>query len=175
MPVALKDVDLSDIRLPDLERPSMDLKDVKLPKVELPKVELPDIEMPKIDVGKAVKDAAVSVGLVKQPRSRWPWVVGAAAAIAVTGFILMNVSVVRERLTYAASKAGEWVSSMRGGVPDQPVAFTAAETAPITAETTAWGEESSMTTDYPEGFGAEDAPTSDEMATNGRATPAVPR
>jgi hypothetical protein len=168
MPTALKDIDLSDISLPEFDRPSVDLKDVKLPKVDLSQIEMPD-------VGKAVKDAAVSVGLVKQSRSRLPFVIGAGVALAVAGFILMNTSTVRDRVSAAATRASKWVGDMRGGDRDRPVAFTAAETAPITAETTAWGEESSMTTDYPEGFGAEDAPTSEEMATNGRATPAVPR
>ena len=71
MPAAIKDIELPEIRLPEFERPSIDLKDVKLPKVDLS-----SIEMPKVDVGKAVMSAATSAGLVKQSRSRWPYLVG---------------------------------------------------------------------------------------------------
>ncbi len=59
----------------------------------------------------------------------------------------------------------------------EPVAFTAAETAPIVAETSAWGEEeaSSLPSDYPEGLGARSASTNETEATNGRQATATPR
>jgi len=171
MPSAIKDVELPEVHLPEFERPSIDLKDMKLPKVDLS-----SIEMPKVDVGKAVKDAAVSVGLVKESRSRWPYLIGAGVALAVTGFILLNASAVRDRLSAAATRASAWVNDMRGGDRYRDaMAFPAAETAPIVAETSAWGEEStSETPDYPEGFGRETEPTTEEMATNGRATASTP-
>ena len=81
----VKDARRSDLHLPEFERPNIDLKDMKLPKIDLS-----DIDMPKVDVGKAVLGAATAVGLAKPRRARWPYLVVAGVAVAVTGWALMN-------------------------------------------------------------------------------------
>jgi len=168
----VKDARRPDLRLPEFERPSIDLKDVKLPKIDLS-----DIEMPKVDVGKAVLGAATAVGLVKPRRARWPYLVVAGVAVAVTGWALMNAEAIRTRLSRATTWAHDQLGAMRSRDElDEPVAFTAASTAPIAhpadtsfspSESTDYG---SATTDYPEGLGAPEP-----KATNGRSTAASPR
>jgi len=175
----VKDARRPDLHLPDFERPSIDLKDVKLPKIDLS-----EMEMPKVDVGKAVLGAATAVGLAKPRRARWPYLVVGGVAVALTGWALMNAEAIRTRLSRAATWANEQLGAMRSRDEfDEPVAFTAAPTAPIAhpadtslspSASTDYGSTStdygSATTDYPEGLGAPE-PT----ATNGRSTAASPR
>ena len=140
----VKDARRSDLRLPEFERPNIDLKDMKLPKIDLS-----DIDMPKVDVGKAVLGAATAVGLAKPRRARWPYLVVAGVAVAVTGWALMNAEAIRTRLSRAATWANEQLGAMRSGDEfDEPVAFTAAPTAPI-AHPADTSLSPSATTDYP--------------------------
>ena len=168
----VKDARRSDLRLPEFERPNIDLKDMKLPKIDLS-----DIDMPKVDVGKAVLGAATAVGLAKPRRARWPYLVVAGVAVAVTGWALMNAEAIRTRLSRAATWANEQLGAMRSGDEfDEPVAFTAAPTAPIAhpADTSlspsATTDYPSATSDYPDGLGA-----TESKATNGRTTATSPR
>jgi hypothetical protein len=168
----VKDARRADLHLPEFERPSIDLKDMKMPKIDLS-----DIDMPKVDVGKAVLSAATAVGLAKPRRARWPYLVAAGVAVAAVGWVLMNVEAIRNRLSRAATWAKEQVGAMRSGDEfDEPVAFTAAETASIAhpADTSfspsATTDYPSATTDYPEGLGA-----TESKATNGRSTATSPR
>ena len=142
----VKDARRPDLHLPEFERPSIDLKDMKLPKIDLS-----DIDMPKVDVGKAVLSAA--------------------------GWALMNAGAIRTRLSRAATWANEQVGAMRsGGEFEEPVAFTAAPTAPMAhpADTSlspsATTDYPSPGSDYPDGLGATEA-----KATNGRSTATSPR
>ena len=122
--------------LTKLERPKMEMPDFDLSKIDLSK-----IEFPKMDVGKAVSDAATSVGLMERRRARWPFLLGAGVAIAVAGWAYMNAGMIRERLENVAAWATAKVNSLSGQTPeDDAVAFTAAEPA--------------GTDDYPNGFGA---------------------
>jgi hypothetical protein len=168
----VKDARRADLHLPEFERPSIDLKDMKMPKIDLS-----DIDMPKVDVGKAVLSAATAVGLAKPRRARWPYLVAAGVAVAAAGWVLMNVEAIRTRLSRAATWAGEQAGAMRsGGEFDEPVAFTAAETAPIahpadtSSSPSATTDYPSATSDYPEGLGA-----TESKATNGRSTATSPR
>lgn len=168
----VKDARRSDLHLPEFERPNIDLKDMKLPKIDLS-----DIDMPKVDVGKAVLGAATAVGLAKPRRARWPYLVVAGVAVAVTGWALMNAEGIRTRLSRAATWANEQLGAMRSGDEfDEPVAFTAAPTAPIAhpADTSlspsATTDYPSAASDYPDGLGA-----TESKATNGRSTATSPR
>ncbi len=168
----VKDVRRSDLHLPDFERPNIDLKDMKLPKIDLS-----DIDMPKVDVGKAVLGAATAVGLAKPRRARWPYLVVAGVAVAAAGWALMNAEAIRTRLSRAATWANEQLGAKRsGGEFEEPVAFTAAPTAPMAhpADTSlspsATTDYPSAGSDYPDGLGATEA-----KATNGRSTATSPR
>ena len=168
----VKDARRPDLHLPEFERPSIDLKDMKLPKIDLS-----DIDMPKVDVGKAVLGAATAVGLAKPRRARWPYLVVAGVAVAAAGWALMNAGAIRTRLSRAATWANEQVGAMRsGGEFEEPVAFTAAPTAPMAhpADTSlspsATTDYPSPVSDYPDGLGATEA-----KATNGRSTATSPR
>jgi hypothetical protein len=168
----VKDARRSDLHLPEFERPSIDLKDMKMPKIDLS-----DIDMPKVDVGKAVLGAATAVGLAKPRRARWPYLVVAGVAVAVTGWALMNAEAIRTRLGRAATWANEHLGAMRSRDEfDEPVAFTAAPTAPIAhpADTSlspsATTDYPSATSDYPDGLGS-----TESKATNGRSTATSPR
>ena len=168
----VKDARRSDLHLPEFERPNIDLKDMKLPKIDLS-----EIDMPKVDVGKAVLGAATAVGLAKPRRARWPYLVVAGVAVAVTGWALMNAEAIRTRLSRAATWANEQIGAMRSGDDlVEPVAFTAAPTAPIAhpADTSlspsATTDYPSASSDYPDGLGA-----TESKATNGRSTATSPR
>ena len=151
--------------LSKLERPNVDL-----PSVDLSKLDLPKLDLPKVDVGKAVTDAATAVGLMQKPRARWPFLLGAAVAVATAGFVYMNAAMIRERLSQARSWVGERIDAMNPSI-DEEVAFTAAEPKPIDeTDTFDLGHPTKGPTkskDYPDGFGAT------EMAgTSGDVTPA---
>ncbi len=168
----VKDARRSDLHLPEFERPNIDLKDMKLPKIDLS-----DIDMPKVDVGKAVLGAATAVGLARPRRARWPYLVVAGVAVAAAGWALMNAGAIRTRLSRAATWANEQLGAMRsGGEFEEPVAFTAAPTAPMAhpADTSlspsATTDYPSAGSDYPDGLGATEA-----KATNGRSTATSPR
>ena len=168
----VKDARRSDLHLPEFERPNIDLKDMKLPKIDLS-----DIDMPKVDVGKAVLGAATAVGLARPRRARWPYLVVAGVAVAAAGWALMNAGAIRTRLSRAATWANEQLGAMRsGGEFEEPVAFTAAPTAPMAhpADTSlspsATTDYPSAGSDYPDGLGSTEA-----KATNGRSTATSPR
>src|SRR6188474_1098212 len=114
--------------MPTLTAP--DLSKLERPNVDLPNVDLSKIELPKLDVGKAVTDAATAVGLMQKPRARWPFLLGAAVAVATAGFVYMNASMIRERLSQARAWVGERFEAMNPSI-DEDVAFTAAEPKPI--------------------------------------------
>ena len=80
----------------------------------------------------------------------------------------MNADAIRTRLSRAATWANEQLGAMRSGDEfDEPVAFTAAETAPIEDSIDAVVSDP-MSPDYPDGFGA----SKESLVTNGRLTAA---
>jgi len=145
---------LSDIRLPEMpERPSIDL----------PEFTVPSFEMPEIDVPKALNAAAVAVGLVKPARPRWPYALGAGLLLAAGAVIALNWTPIRTRLNSLVAMVSEQVSLMRSERDaDEPVAFTAAETAPQRpSETT--GETGAA---YPDGLGTNGASSTEDPTTS---------
>lgn len=134
--------------------PTIDLGDTKidLPKLgrDLSKVELPKVDLDTTQLAKAVTDAAVAIGLMERRRSRWPFVLGAAVAAIAIGWIVMQREMIRE-----------WFQAARNDAPWSddaldPVAFTAAETAPMqrTASDMSGGQSDD---DYPDSLGATNA------------------
>lgn len=122
---------------------------------DLSNIERPNLDdMPKIDVAKTVAEAATAVGLVQKRPSRWPFVIGVGLALAVVSWAWLNGEMLRERLSGAAGWFGDRVGAIRSDrVPDESIAFTAAEPAP-------------SANDYPNGFGAPadmDGATGDEV------------
>jgi hypothetical protein len=125
------------LTMPDfskIQRPTLD----DMPKLD----DLPKVDISKADVGRAVADAATAVGLMQKRRARWPFVLGAGVALAAAGWAWMNMDMLRERLSGAATWVGDRIGAIRDTTEiDESVAFTAAEPAPAD-------------NDYPNGFGA---------------------
>lgn len=154
--------------MPTLTAP--DLPKLERPNIEMPDIDLSKIELPKVDFGKAVADAATSVGLISKPRARWPFLVGAAVAVAVAGWAWMNADMIRRRVSDAAAMVGDRVATMRGATDfDEQTAFTAAEPKPIESTDPFDSSLSTNGADYPTGFGA----TGDMAGTSGDMTTAT--
>lgn len=154
---------LPELRLPEISREGIarglseihapDLSKIERPNIEMPDIDLSRIDFPRIDIAKAVVGAASAVGLVRPRRSRWPFVLGAGIIVGLTGWALMNLTAIRERLDRAALRARGLIDEMRAEREGMdPVAFTAAATAPI--DPGPYVEAESAANDYPEGLGA---------------------
>lgn len=157
---------LPELRLPEISREGIarglseihapDLSKIERPNIEMPDIDLSRIDFPRIDIAKAVVGAASAVGLVRprRPRrSRWLFVLGAGIIVGLTGWALMNLTAIRERLDRAALRARGLIDEMRAEREGMdPVAFTAAATAPI--DPGPYAEAESAANDYPEGLGA---------------------
>jgi hypothetical protein len=146
---------LSTLSLPDLSRDDIarglaGLPTPDLSGIELPTIDLSEIDLRKIDLPNAVLGAATAVGLKRSGRPRWQFALGAAALLAAGTFVAINRRAVRARIDSAMGAIERQVAQIRSGGPgDEPVAFTAAETAPIEpSELT--GETGSA---YPDGLG----------------------
>lgn len=138
----LPKIDLGDTKI-DLPKLGRDLS-----KVDLSNVELPKVDLDKTEIAKAVTAAAVSMGLMERRRSRWPYVIGAAVAAIAIGWIVMQREMIRS-----------WFQAARNDAPwtddtVDPVAFTAAETAPM--QRSATDMSGGQSDDYPDGLGAKD-------------------
>jgi hypothetical protein len=171
MSMPTKESRMPDLRLPEISRESIvrglselrapDFSKMERPNIEMPDIDLSKIDFPRIDVGKAVNDAAISVGLVQPRRRRWPYLLAAAIIAGLTAWALMQSTAVRDRLDRAARTARERIDEMRedeGGDELETVAFTAAETAPIEngvyADVADALEDAGVeANDYPEGLG----------------------
>ena len=190
MPVLTKDVRLagSNFSIPGTGRSR---PDIRMPEIDLPRFEAPDIDVSKalsaLDLGKlsdapraagkAIADAASDLQLRPRPR-RWPRRMAAVGLIAaaLAGWALTNEAL-RARLAAAIismrERAMTWLTAVRGeGDVEEPVAFTAAETEPITKSPYAPSTDRG-TPDYPSGLGSNnDTDRTDEIVTAGvtRAT-----
>jgi hypothetical protein len=140
-------------RLAEIQLPAdIKLSDIELPKVDLSKVELPTTD----DVGKAIATAAAAVGLVKQRPRRWPYIVGAALAVAAVGWVAMNWSKIRDWWDRTRYRAAQRIEAIQGEDEwEETVAFTAAETRPLESSIDSVGPMGSTLDDYPPGLGVE--------------------
>ena len=152
---------LSEIRLPDV-----DLSKLERPKVVLPKAvsnfEWPRFDISAADIRKALASVAVAAHLRPRPRqSRWPFAVGGLLVAGVATWAVLSNEAHRARLANGASAVRDRIASMRSNDrdqleidPDEAIAFTAAETAPI--ETPSYSDATMIdATGYPEGLGAD--------------------
>ena len=159
-----KDARLSELHLPEFKRDDImrtlsEMRpDVDISKIERPKLQIPD-SVSKSDLGKAVSNAAVSAGLRRKEPTRWPLAVGGLIVAGLAAWAIFTNEAVRSRLAAAANGVRDRVASMRSANDqleidaDQPVAFDAAQTAPI--ESPPYSESTTIdAAGYPEGLGS---------------------
>jgi hypothetical protein len=168
---------LSELHLPEIKRDDivrslseMRLPDVDVTKLERPKIELPDavskFEWPKIDLssmdlGKAIAGAVAAAHIGSRARRpRWPLVVGGLIVAGFVTWAILTNETIRARLASGASAVRDRLASMRADADDgldvdhdAPIAFNAAETAPMEVPPYAEGSTDAAGTDYPEGLG----------------------
>ncbi len=158
----VKEARLSELHLPEIGRDDIarSLSEIHIPEFDLPRIERPKMpdRMAKVDLGKAVAGVvAMTPFRPKRSRPRWPLAVGGLIIAGVATTVILSNRAIRDRLASAYNALRTRLSSMRRDDMleidvDDPVAFTAAETAPIDPladETTA------DVTGYPDGLGAE--------------------
>lgn len=178
----MPELHLKDLRFPELRMPEMTRDDIAKALGEARK-ELGDvrkelgemrhdIDLSKIDVPKAVSDAATSVGqtvgLVKRPRSRLPFIAGALVTIGLVGWAVRSSPPLKARIQGVMQSARERMDAMRAsddGVSSddmEPRAFDAAVTIPAQPSVYADDLASSNSpfdgpTDLPKGLGTNGA------------------
>ena len=177
----MPELHLKDLRFPELRMPEMTRDDIAKALGEARK-ELGDvrkelgemrhdIDLSRIDVPKAVSDAATSVGqtvgLVKRPRSRLPFIAGALVTIGLVGWAVRSSPSLKSRIQDVVRAARERMDAMRasddGMSSDdmEPRAFDAAVTIPV--EPSAYADDLASNspfdgpTDLPKGLGTNGA------------------
>lgn len=180
MSTTTKETRLPELHLPEITREGIarGLSEIHVPdlsKIERPNIEMPDIDLSAIDlrrrnVGKAVTSAAQSLGLVRQRRSRWPFVVAAAIVAGLTAWALMHSTTFRDRLDRAARMARVRIDEMQQAHEDlDDVAGTAPHLVNGSADIAGALDAADATAnDYPKGL----AETTDLMAAAGEGIPA---
>lgn len=180
--LTVKESRLPELHLPEISRDdivrtlSERLPDIDMPNVDLSKVERPKFEMPDVDLGKALASAAAATGIGRRSRSRWPFAIGGLIVAGVAAAAILSNETVRSRIASGLDALRERIASMRSSGydeldidRDEPVAFDAAETAPIT-ETTPYAEGATDTAPYPSGLGSngheEGIPAFEESSTS---------
>lgn len=151
---------LSEIRMPEV-----DLSKVERPRFDLPdsvtKRDWPKFEMPSMDIGKAVAGAAAAVHIGRRSRrSRWPFAVGGLIIAGLATAAILSNETIRAKIAAGLEALRDRISSMRSTDYDEldidrddPIAFDAADTAPI--EASAFSEGSMVdATGYPSGLGS---------------------
>jgi hypothetical protein len=118
--------------------------------------------MPSMDIGKAVAGAAAAVGIGRRSHSRWPFAVGGLILAGLATAAILSNETIRARIASGLEALRERIAAMRSTDydeldidQDEPIAFDAASTAPIT-ETSPYSEGSTAdaTADYPSGLGS---------------------
>jgi len=154
-----------DIKLPDFKMP--DMPDMKLSDIKMPDVKMPDVDMPKVDLGQAKSDISQAIssavkGTALERRSsptRWPLaVVGLVAAGIATWAILTNEAV-RLAIVDAGTSVRRWFDDLWSNTrsePMDPVAFDAAQTAPMHTDIPTPDPLYAGMSDYPEGLGSQE-------------------
>ena len=175
--IPVKEIRRSDLHLPEIKRDDImrSLSEIRLPEVDLSKIErprfdLPDsvskFEWPKFDlsagdVGKAVVGAAAAAHIGRRrSRPRWPLAVGALIVGGLAAAAMLSNEALRSRIASSIVALRERIASMRSGGyelevdREDPVAFAAAETAPI--EPSRFADATTIdATGYPEGLGSD--------------------
>ncbi len=157
-------------RLPELHLPEISRDDImrtlsdRMPDVDLPdsvtKRDWPKFEMPDVDLGKAVAGAAAAAHIGRRSRSRWPIAVGGLIVAGVATAAILSNETIRTKIANALDALRERFAEMRSSGyddldidQDDPIAFDAADTAPIT-ELSPYDEGTPETAPYPSGLGS---------------------
>lgn len=171
----VKEVRMSELHLPEINRndimrslsermPDIDLSKVVRPKFDLPdgvtKRDWPTFEMPSMDIGKAVAGAAAAAHIGRRSRrSRWPFAVGGLIVAGLATAAILSNETIRAKIAAGLEALRERISAMRSTGYDEldidqddPIAFDAAQTAPI--ETPPFSEGSTDASGYPSGLGS---------------------
>lgn len=167
----VKEVRLSELHLPEIKRDDIlrSLSEIRLPEA-VSKFEWPEIDLSSVDVGKAMAGAAAAAHIGRRAqRRRWPLAVGGLIVAGLAGWAILSNEALRTRLASAVGAIRERISAVRSTWYDRheidrddPIAFPAAETAPI--EASPYPESTTIdATDYPAGLGSN----------NGDAIPAL--
>jgi len=162
----VKESRLSELHLPEISRKDImrSLSEMRMPDVDLPdsvtKRDWPKVEMPDLDLGKAVAGVAAAAHIGRRSRARWPFAVGGLILAGLATAAILSNETIRTKISEGVEAVRERISAMRAGGSDEldidlddPVAFDAAETAPIT-ETSPYSEGSTDTAPYPAGLGS---------------------
>ena len=136
-----------------------------------------------MDLGKAVAGAAAAAHIGRRSRSRWPFAVGGLILAGLATAAILSNETIRAKIAGGVEAMRERIAAMRSTDydeldidQDEPIAFDAAATAPIT-ETSPYSEGSTAdaTADYPSGLGSnghEDGiPAFEEPSTTPAADP----
>jgi hypothetical protein len=165
--LSVKEIRLPELHLPEIKRDDIvrSLSEISLPEVDLakaaPKFEWPRIDLPSVDVGKAIAGAAAAAPFGRRaPRSRWPLAIAGLVVAALAGWAIWTNEALRSRVAQGTSAIRTQFAMMRSNRydrldsdRDEPIAFPAAETAPI--EDSPLSESgTSGATDYPAGLGS---------------------
>ena len=173
----VKEVRLSELHLPEIKRDDIvrSLSEIRLPDVDLPRLERPRIDLPEavskfewpkidlssVDVGKALAGAAAAAHIGRRAqRPRWPLAVGGLIVAGLAGWAILSNEALRARLASGAGAIRERISMVRSNWYDRleingddPIAFPAAETAPI--EVSPYTDSTTIeATGYPAGLGS---------------------
>ena len=159
----VKEVRMPELHLPEIDRAEItrSLSEMHLPEFDLSRIERPKMpdRMAKVDLGRAVAGVVAMTPFRPKPsRPRWPVAVGLIVAGVATAAVLSNRAI-RDRIVSAFKALRARVTSMRRDDmleidADDPVAFTAAETAPTDPMPYADGTTADVT-GYPDGLGAD--------------------
>ena len=141
------------------------LSEIHLPEA-VSNFEWPKIGLSSVDVGKAITDAAAAAHIGRRAqRSRWPLAVGGLIVAGLAGWAILSNEALRARLARGVSAIRERISAVRSNRYDRleidgddPIAFPAAETAPIDA------------TGYPAGLGSNNGDGIPALEESGRPT-----
>jgi hypothetical protein len=171
----VKEVRMTELHLPEIDRAEItrSLSEMHMPEFDLPKIERPKLpdRITKVDLGKAVAGVvAMTPFRPKRSRPRWPLAVGGLIVAGVATSMILSNRAIRDRIARTLDALRARVRAMRTNDMleidvDDPVAFTAAESAPIDPLPYA-DEATAEVTGYPDGLGADahvnGAPTLEE-------------
>jgi hypothetical protein len=166
----VKDVRLSELHLPELKREDIvrAISDIRGPDVDMSRLErskndlserVSKLEWPSVDVGKAMAGAAAAAHIGRRARRpRWPMAVGGLIVAGLAAWAILTNETIRAGINRAANGVRERIATMRStddGLEidhDDPIAFEAAETAPM--DSSPYSDTIVEATGYPEGLGS---------------------
>jgi hypothetical protein len=161
----VKEVRMPELHLPEIDRAdiSRSLSEMHMPDWDLSRIDRPKMpdRMAKVDLGKAVAGVvAMTPFRPKRSRPRWPFAVGGLIVAGVATAAVLSNQALRDRIANAIEAVRARIAAMRQDDlleidVDDPVAFTAADTAPIEDPLPYADGTTADVTGYPDGFGAD--------------------